>query len=160
MDPLNPYGQNNVAPALSDTEYGIPETILCELNYQDKIICTIDRTQEKSAMDFKNLTLFSNNNKTYVCYAKDRLLNPINITSGVCVMTWKTSKSGDVVLTKRTDVSGEGEIGAGNKGEFYFYILPEDTEELDERQYFFDINILISSKIYTVAEGVINLKNV
>jgi hypothetical protein len=158
MDALNPIGQNNVAPALSDTEFGVMEKINCELNYQDKIICLIDRTQEKSNMDFKNLTLFANTDKTYVCYLKDRLLNEINITGATCTLNVRENKGESPVITKSTDNPTDGVIGAPNKGEFYFYIVPSDTSSLEERQYFFDIVVEVSLKTYVVAEGVITLR--
>ena len=37
--------------------YGVPETILCDLDSKVDITCIIDRELEKSAMAFKNLLL-------------------------------------------------------------------------------------------------------
>jgi hypothetical protein len=144
-----------------DTSFGIPETMNCELNYMDMIIGLIDRTERANTMVIQGFSLYQGNNKTYVCYAKDRNMNPINISNAVCVLTVKREKS-DVtpVFQKYTNVPGQGEIGAPEKGEFYFYIVPTDTTSLEaERQYSFDVKILMpTTNVYTVAEGTILIK--
>jgi len=151
------YQLRNAAP---DTEYGVPEQLLCDMYWQDEIECLIDRVWEKSAMAYKNLDLYKGNNKQYVCYVKDRTLTAIDISNAVCTLTVKREKS-DVSPTfqKSTNVPGEGEIGAANKGEFYFYIVPADTTSLETRQYVFDIKIAMpTATLYTVAEGVIYMR--
>jgi len=149
-----------IPPEPRDTAYGVPEQIQCEVNFQDTLICPIDREREKSDMEFKSLQLFAGNDKTYVCYAKTRCLDPIDITGGVAVLSLKRDRDDTAfVLQKRTDVAGEGEIGAANKGEFYFYIVPADTTGWEYRQYPFDIKLQdASGKVYTVAHGVIELQ--
>ncbi len=145
---------------LNDTAYGDPEEIDCELNYQDTIICTIDRTGEKTAMEFKNLNLYAKNNKTYLCYVKDRTLTAVNLTGAIGIFTVKVNKSDTaVVLQKRTDVPAQGTIGVAASGEMYFYILPADTATLNVgQQYVFDIKVSVAGKYYTVSEGVILIK--
>jgi len=148
-------------PEPEDTRYGVPETLECELNWSETLICTIDRTKEKSDMVLQSLSLFAGNDKTYVCYVKDRCLSAIDLTGAIGVLTAKMSKDDSVaVFQKRTDVAGEGEIGAANKGEMYFYLVPADTSTLETgRQYVFDIKVQVGSgKVYTVAEGTILLK--
>jgi len=154
-------GSYQLHDAAPDTDYGIPETILCELDFQDEIICLIDREQEKSAMVSKNLELFKGNNKQYVCYVKDRQLQPIDISNGVCYFTAKEDRSDPTpVIEKSTNVPGEGQIGAANKGEFYFYLVPADTSSLEQNQYFFDVTVVLSSgKLYTVAQGMLYVKD-
>lgn len=149
----------NLREPLPPLAYGEPEIIEGELNYKDIIQCPIDRTGERSDMIFKNLSMFAGNNKTWVCYVKDRWLNPINIYGGVGIMTVKNEKS-DVtpLIQKSTNMTGQGAIGSSEQGEMYFYFVPVDTTNLEEKQYVFDIKLEINSKVYTVAEGVIGIQ--
>lgn len=144
--------------AQPDTDFGFAEKIMCELNFEDLIYCTIDREMEKSAMKNRFLSLVAGDNKQYVCYVKDRKLNPINITDAVCTLKiWQNTEQ-PPVIEKHTNVSSEGVIGAANKGEFYFYLLPSDTESLPEQQYPFEITVDLSGKHFTVSTGVLDLK--
>lgn len=110
-------------------------------------------------MVLQSLAIYAGDDKTYVCYVKDRCLNPIDISNATCYFTVKVRKDDTApTIQKSTAVSGEGEIGAANKGEMYFYLVPADTSGLEIRQYVFDIKVVLSSgKVYTVAEGILNL---
>ena len=144
---------------LPPTDFGEPEIIDGDLNYQDKFDGLIDRTGEKTAMAFKNLSLYAGDNKTYVVYVKDRWLNPIDLEGAVGTLTVKQDKDDtSPLIQKHTNVSGEGDIGTHEDGEMYFYLIPSDTSSLSERQYVFDVKVVVNSKTYTVAEGVINIK--
>jgi len=141
-----------------DTDYGYAEIINCELNFQDQIICLIDREQEKSAMKNRFLSLVIGDNKQYVCYVKDRNLNPIDITGAICILKVWQDIEDSPVIEKSTNVPGEGTIGAANKGEFYFYLIPTDTSLLPAQQYVFEISIDIESRHYTVCKGTLELE--
>lgn len=149
------YDERQPLPPL---DYGEPEIIDGELNYQEKFDSLIDRVGEKSAMAFKNFTLYAGNSKTYVTYVKDRWLNPIDVQNAIGTMTVKVNKD-DVtpLIQKHTNVSGEGAIGTHEAGEMYFYFVQADTISLSPRQYVFDVKVQLNGKTYTVAEGVINI---
>ncbi|GAG49965.1 unnamed protein product, partial [marine sediment metagenome] len=74
-------------------------------------------------MPFCNLEMYQSENKTIHVYVKDRDLDYIDITGGTGVFTVKAKKT-DVanLIQKSTAVSGEGELGAPDKGEMYFYM--------------------------------------
>lgn len=142
-----------------DTDFGYAEVINCDLNFQDYIVCVIDREQEKSAMKNRFLTLSLGDSKQYVCYVKDRNLNPINISNAVCYLkVWEDTTQAPII-TKATNVSGEGLIGAADKGEFYFYLVPADTENLSAQQYPYEISVDINGNHYTVSQGIINMES-
>ena len=111
------------------------------------------------AMPFTALDIYANNNRTLTVYVKTADLNIVDITSAVAILTVKVSKestSPDIV--KSTAIAGQGAIGAANKGELYFYLVPADTVNMAIRQYVYDVTItLATGKKYTVLEGVINL---
>lgn len=141
-----------------DTDYGVGDTIYCELQYRERIECTINRVEERSAMEYKNLFLTIGDTKQYVCYVKDRNLNPIDISDTVCTFKAWEDTDEDPVIELETNVAGEGTIGAADQGEFYFYFQPATTSSLSEQQYPFIITIdFPSGAHYTVANGVLQL---
>lgn len=140
-------------------QYHTPQELVGELVYQEKFLASIDAYPRRTRVVFVNLTLYAGDDKTYVIYVKDRDLNEVDVTSATGVFTMKEAKDDtSAVVSKSTAVSGEGEIGAGNHGEIYFYLEPDDTKDLDIRQYVFDVRVtLANGKVYTVLEGTINL---
>jgi len=139
-------------------EYHTPYELVGELVWQEKYNGMMDNYPRRSRV-FQNITLYAGDDKTYVIYVKDRDLNPVDITGATAVLTIKETKSGSALIQKSTANADEGQIGAANKGEIYFHIVPDDTKDLDIMQYVFDVRVTMSSgKIYTVIEGTINLK--
>lgn len=140
-------------------QYHTPDELVGELVWQEKFLAFIDAYPRRTRVVFQNLTLYAGNDKTYVIYVKDRDLNEVDVTGATGVFTMKEAK-GDTsaVVTKSTANAGEGEIGAGNHGEIYFYLEPDDTKDLDIRQYVFDMKVILANgNVYTVLEGTINL---
>jgi len=136
--------------------YNEPETLEGRLNAQDTLNVFIDRVGDRYM--YQNLDLYADNNKTYHIYVKDRNLEPIDLTGATCVLTVKDEKGGTTVIQKSTAVAGQGEIGAPDQGEAYFYIVPADTSALAYQQYVYDVKVtLANTKTYTVLEGIINL---
>ena len=113
----------------------------------------------RRAVPFYSMELYADNNRRLRVYIRDPQLNVIDITGAVGIFTVKLSKSDLVpVIQKSTDVAGEGEIGAADEGEMFFYILPTDTDSLDIGQYVYDIRVTLEDgSTYTTVEGVLNL---
>ena len=111
-------------------------------------------------MPFEQIDLYTNNNRTIRVFVKNEDLNIVNLVGAIGVLTVKVSKtSATTTLSKSTSVSGQGELGAADEGEMFFYILPADTATLEVRQYVYDVKVTLQSgKKYTVLEGVINLE--
>ena len=144
-----------------DTAYGVPELIQAECEWYEQFDAPIDREKEKTAMEYKNLALYAGSDKTYKVVVKDRNLNPINVYGGIGVMSWKKHKSDlpPMIVQKHTNIAGQGCLGDPTQGELIFYIVPTDTQALEARQYVFDVKLIQSTgKVYTVAEGVILLR--
>ena len=114
----------------------------------------------RKAVQYESIDLYANNNRTLRVYVKTPDLNIVNLTGAVGVFTVRTEKGvATAVITKHTNVPAEGQIGAADEGEMFFYLVPADTTTLAIRQYVFDIKVTLSSgKVYTVLEGVINLQ--
>ena len=115
----------------------------------------------KGSMPFETTFMYRGENKTVHVYVKDQNQNPIIVTGAVATLTIKDVKgtAATVLIQKVTNIPAQGNLGATDKGELYFYLLPADTLTLDIRQYVFDVKIsLANGKQYTVLDGVINLK--
>jgi hypothetical protein len=137
------------------------EELTGELQYKEIFTGLTDCYPGRPRVLFQNLYLYAKDSKTYVVYVKDRDLNPVDLTGAVATLTWRPTKGSSVVsLSKRTNVAGQGEIGAANKGEAFFYLVPSDTTTLEsDRQYVWDIQVTLSTgKRYTVLEGVTTLR--
>jgi hypothetical protein len=113
----------------------------------------------RTAVPYEEVQLYANNNRTFRVFVKTPDLNIVNLTGAVGVLSVKPDKtSPTTVIVKHTNVAGEGQIGAADEGEMFFYIVPSDTATLDIRQYVFDVRVTLSSgKKYTIIEGVIDL---
>jgi len=112
----------------------------------------------RSKVPFEKIELYADNDRTLRVFIKDGDLNIIDLTGATLVLTVKVTKDGTVVFTKSTANPTEGQIGAADEGEAFFYIVPSDTATLDIRQYVYDIEVTLSSgKKYTVLEGILDL---
>jgi len=111
------------------------------------------------AVPYEEIQLYANNNRTFRVFVKTPDLNVVDLTNAVGVLSVKPDKTVvSPVIVKHTNVPSEGQIGAANQGEMFFYIVPSDTVALDIRQYVFDVKVTLSNgKTYTVIEGVIDL---
>lgn len=107
----------------------------------------------------ESFDIYAGNNRQLRVLVRDDDLNVIDITGATGVFTVKTTKSAtSASIQKSTAVSGEGQIGAADEGEMFFFLVPADTSSLDIRQYVFDVKVTLSNgKAYTVVEGVVNL---
>ncbi len=107
---------------------------------------------------YEKIEIYADNDRTLRVFIKDGDLNIIDLTGATLVLTVKETKDGSVVFTKSTANPSEGQIGAADEGEAFFYIVPVDTVSLDIRQYVYDVKVTLStSKEYTVLEGIIDL---
>lgn len=114
----------------------------------------------RSAVPFESIELYSNNDRTFRVFVKTPDLNIVDLTNAEGVFTVKKSHSeSEVVFSKSTKVDGEGELGSRDVGEMFFYVLPSDTDKIPVSQYVYDVKIVLpSGRVYTIIEGVINLK--
>lgn len=110
------------------------------------------------AVPYEEIQLYANNNRTFRVFVKTPPLDVVNVAGAVGVLTVSPDKGVAAVITKHTNVVGEGQIGAADQGEMFFYLVPADTVALDIRQYMFDVRVtLVTGKTYTIIEGVIDL---
>ena len=114
----------------------------------------------RSAVPFEPMDLYAGSDRTLRVFIKTPDLNIVNVAGAVGLLSVKTDKSSSTaVITKSTDVSGQGAIGSPDQGEMFFYLVPADTVTKDIRQYVYDVRLTLSTgKTYTVLEGVINLE--
>jgi len=112
----------------------------------------------RNAVPYEEIQLYANNNRTFRVFIRTIALDVVDLTGAVGVFTMKPDFSSPVVVVKHTDVAGEGQIGAADQGEMFFFLVPADTATLDIRQYVFDVKVTLSTgKTYTVLTGVLNL---
>jgi hypothetical protein len=145
--------------ALYSTSELHPNDLLGILIAQTKMFGLINNYPiRRKTVPYESIDLIAQNDRTFVVYVKTEELDVVNITGATGILTISETKGASPVITKSTAIAGQGQIGAGNKGEMYFYIVPADTTNLAARQYVFDVTITLSTgKKYTVLEGVINL---
>jgi hypothetical protein len=143
-----------------EDQYHKPDDLVGEICPIEEMAGVFDPYPRGESVSKYNIILYAGDDKTYRVYVRDRDLNPIDLTGAVGVFTLKKYKTdSSATLQKRTDVSGEGQMGAADLGEMLFYILDTDTQSLETRQYVFDVKIKVESgKIYTVLEGTLNLR--
>lgn len=106
-----------------------------------------------------SIDVYAGSNRTLRVYITDPDLKIVNLTGATGVFTVKEDKS-DLFPTiqKSTAIAGQGQIGSPDQGEMFFFLVPEDTEDLDIQQYVYDVRLILpSGKSYTVMEGLINL---
>ena len=130
------------------------------LIYETKINGIINNFPlRRRAVPFQVLDLYQSNNRQIRFLVRDESLNAINLSGAVCVFSVKEKKSdASFSIQKSTDVPSEGQIGASDEGESFFYIVPSDTAALGIGQYWFDVRVTLSDgKTYTTVEGYLNL---
>jgi len=110
-------------------------------------------------MPYVSFDLYAGSDRRLRVYVKDMDLNIVNLTGAVCVFTMRHTKSEPIVIQKSTAVPGEGQIGAADEGECFFFLIPADTSSLPICQYVFDVTVtLASGATYKgTVEGVVNL---
>ncbi len=113
----------------------------------------------RRAVPYDAIDLYQNNNRRLRVAVRDPELNFVDLTGGRAVFTVKGTKDSPFpVIQKDTSVPGQGQLGAANEGECFFYIVPADTAGLAICQYVYDVRVyLADGDTYTVNEGVINL---
>ena len=132
------------------TGYLIFETQMCgTINYY---------SAGRNSVPTYKVDLYAGNDRTLRVYVKDDDLNVIDLTGATAVLTCKKTKSATAtIFTKSTAVAGEGQIGAADEGEIFFFLLPADTALLED-QYVYDVKVTLSNgKAYTVVEGIFNI---
>jgi len=134
--------------------------IMGVLKSETKLYGRINRRPlRRKSVPYDSFDIYAGNNRQLRVLVRDEDLNVIDITGATAVFTVKTTKSAaSASISKSTAVSGEGQIGAADEGEIFFFLVPADTSSLDVRQYVFDVKVTLSSgNAYTVVEGVVNL---
>lgn len=113
----------------------------------------------RKAVPFLHIDLFKGNDRQIRFLARDSSLNVVDLTGSVCVFSVKENKTdSSFLLQLSTDIVGQGQIGAGDSGEAFFFVTPSDTASIESAQYFFDVNVTLSDgKKYTSVEGYLNL---
>lgn len=106
---------------------------------------------------------FRGDNRDLDVVVKDSAGSIVNITGATFKFTVKDKKSDTAFLfQKTTTLATEILITDAPVGEVTVFILPADTSSLsvfNERALFYDLEITTAlSKVYTVVEGVINMK--
>jgi len=143
-----------------DTDQLHPGELLGIVVPESRMTGTVNYFQSTSGgmnVPHYRVDLYINNNRTLRVFIKDEDLNIVDLTGATLVLTVRKESGGAAVFTKSTAVAGEGQIGAADEGECFFYILPADTASLDG-QYIFDVALTTAaSKTYTVLEGILNL---
>jgi hypothetical protein len=141
-----------------DNEDRKPDDLVGFVEYEDYVCGIVDNYPRRKTVPFYNFDIYAGNDKTYRVYVKDKDLNTINLTGATVVMTWRKTKDGSNIIQKSTANPSEGAITDPTHGEAMIYIVPPDTTSLEIRQYVFDVTVTVASgKVYTIAEGVINL---
>jgi len=130
------------------------------LVYETKIYGRINvRPLRRRSVPYLKFDIYQGNNRQLRVLVRDEDMNVIDITGATGVFTVKeTKESTSPSIQKSTAVAGEGQIGAADEGEMFFFLVPADTSSLDIRQYVYDVKLtLASGKTYTIVEGVVNL---
>ena len=114
----------------------------------------------RRVVPYEEIQLYASDNRTLRVFVKTPNLDIVDLTGAVGVLSVRTEKGAvATVVVKHTNVPAEGQIGAANEGEMFFYLVPADTSALDIRQYVFDVRVtLLTGKVYTVLDGTIDLQ--
>lgn len=145
---------------LYNSNYLHPDELTGILEYETKVCGIVNNNPVgRRAVPQETFELYRDNDRTLRVFVKTPDLDIVNLAGAVGVLTIKPNKDAtSPIITKRTTVPTEGQIGAADMGEMYFFIVPADTVTLDIQQYVFSVNVSLSnSKTYTVLEGTINL---
>ena len=134
--------------------------VLVYENVYDGLVNNIPSNRVKK-VPFENLFLTQSDDRTLRIYVKDPNSEVINLTGAVAVLSFRESSvSDDVSIQLSTAVAAEGVIGAADRGELFFFLVPDQTADLSLRQYVWDCRVTLESgKSYTVLTGVMDLGN-
>ena len=149
------------ATVLYDASQLHPDDLTGELTSETRVCGIVNNYPVgRRAVPYEEIQLYAGSNRTLRVFVKTPDLNIVDLTGALGVMTVKTDKDAAVALiAKHTNVPAEGQIGAANQGEMFFYLVPADTSSLDIRQYVFDVRVTLSGgKTYTVLDGTIDLQ--
>lgn len=138
----------------------LPECDLVGILVAETQLCGIVNNcpLRRRAVPYYPMDLYANNDRRLRVYIRNGDLDIIDLTGATCLFTVKLTKDGSIVIQKSTAVAGEGQIGAADEGECFFYIEPSDTASLDITQYVFDVQVTLNDgNKYTTVEGVLNL---
>ena len=107
-------------------------------------------------MSTTEVEMFRGDNHEINIVVKDQYGVLVNITGARIRFTAVTLPTS---LTKDSDVGDvEVEITDGPNGEAQIKIVPADTTSLEVASYRFDIEMTLSSKVYTLSSGFFRLK--
>jgi hypothetical protein len=134
--------------------------ILVYENIYDGLVNNIPSNKVKK-VPFENLFVTQGDNRTLRVYVKNPSNEVIDLTGASALLTFReSSTSDDASIQLSTEVPAEGMIGAADRGEIFFFIVPANTNTLELRQYVWDCRVtLASGKVYTVLNGVMDLGN-
>ena len=148
---------------LYDTSQLHPGELLGIVRFETRFCAIIDKMpltiKGGNTMPYVSFDIYAGSDRRLRVFFKDENLDIVNITGATCVFTMRHIKSGPIAVQKSTAVSGQGQIGAADEGECFFFLVPADTSALDICQYVFDVKItLTGGEVYKgTIEGVINL---
>lgn len=106
------------------------------------------------------LTMYRGESRRLRFFVIDSTGAAVNVKGALCVFTFRRGRTGPILFTKSTAVAGEGEIGAADRGEVFFWLVPTDTQNLDvESQYVADMTVTLSGGDgpYTAEESIVDL---
>ena len=134
--------------------------VLVYENTYDGLVNNIPSNKVKK-VPFENLFVTQGDDRTLRIYVKDPNNEVINLTGATALLTFReSSRSADSSIELSTDISAEGMIGSADRGEIFFFLIPDNTDTLELRQYVWDCRVTLSSgKTYTVLNGVMDLGN-
>lgn len=149
-----------MATVLYDATYLHPNDLTGILEYETRMCGIVNNYPVgRNAVPQEIFELYKGSDRTLRVFVKTPDLDVIDITGSVGILTIKPNKESTVAtISKHTNVAAEGAIGAADRGEMFFYLIPADTSSLDAQQYVFSVKITLSNgKIYAILEGIINL---
>lgn len=130
--------------------YGFNEDIEAYIIFNIDILGIISRRNLKQM----NYNMHKGNSKNFTVYVKDEHLNIIDLTDSSLIMNLKEKR-----LDTNTIINKQGSILDAVNGKVLFTFEPNDTVNLDAKQYYWNVVITLSTgDIYTIAEGTIVLK--
>ncbi len=142
IDQLHPFDLTGVL-VYEDVFTGIAD------NYELAGGCTVP---------YEVIDIVKGNDRTIRVYVKDRNLDIIDLTGATAYFVAQETPESPIVINLTTANISEGEIGAADEGEIFFYFVPATTTVLNIRQYVWYVVVTLSNgKQYTVVNGVMNL---
>lgn len=111
-------------------------------------------------MPVENIYVSKGNNRTLRVFVKTPELDIVDMTGQLGTLSVKKKMTDEVpVILKRTWVSEEGQVGSGDRGEMFFYLVPDDTLLLESGQYPYDVSVEVQGKKYTILTGLLEISS-